>query len=73
MFPALTPVASTNLAAVGYDPPSAELFVQFNNGTVYCYFNVPASVYSGLLAASSHGSFFHHFVRHGGYPYQRVA
>jgi len=70
--PALIPVASSNLAAVGYDPGSAELYVAFNSGTIYRYFNVPAAVYVGLMSAASHGSYFYHYVRRAGYGSQRL-
>jgi hypothetical protein len=72
MFPAMVPVHSTNLAAVGYDPTAATLFVQFNNGTVYRYLRVPVAVYEGLMTASSHGKFFNRYVRYGPYPYLRI-
>ena len=73
IIPPLTPVASSNLAAVGYDSSQAELFVAFNTGTLYCYFHVPVVVYRGLMTASSHGSYFNYYVRRAGYSYVRLA
>ena len=37
MQPQLIPVRSTNVAAIGYDPTSSELYVKFHNGALYCY------------------------------------
>lgn len=52
------PVSSSNLAAVGYDQGSETLEIEFNNGRVYQYYNVPAFVYESLLAAPSLGVYF---------------
>lgn len=68
-----TSVASSNLASVGYDTQRQILEVGFRDGAVYQYFGVPQSVYAGLMAASSHGSYFDAFVKKMGYRYQRVA
>lgn len=71
MPPVMTPVSSSNLSAVGYDGGCRQLFVQFNNGTVYRYFNVPFGVYEGLMSAGSHGRYLNYFIRRF-YPYQQV-
>ena len=59
----LVPVASTNLAAMGYDPVSGELQVQFQNGRIYSYQNVPMEIYQGLVNAPSKGTFFAQAIR----------
>jgi hypothetical protein len=41
-------------------------------GGVYQYFEVPAEVYAGLMAASSHGTYFDAHVKHAGYRYAKV-
>jgi hypothetical protein len=33
---------------------------------------VPAALYEGLMAASSHGSYFDQSIKKGGYRYQRI-
>lgn len=53
-----TPVVSSNLASVGYDPESQILEIEFNSGRIYHYFNVPEHVYDDLLSAESIGKFF---------------
>ena len=56
-------VRSSNLRSVGYDADSATLEVEFSDRSVWQYKPVPASVYSGLMAAGSKGSFFHRTIR----------
>ena len=65
-------VSSSNLASVGYDVSLKILEVEFNNGSIYQYFNVPESVYNGLMNASSHGSYFDSNVKKAGYSYKKV-
>jgi len=52
------PVTSSTLASVGYDAPSRTLEIEFRNGRVYQYFDVPQEVYEGLLSADSVGRYF---------------
>lgn len=65
------PVDSSSLRAVGYDPASQTLEVEFTSGQVYQYFAVPETVYRGLLGAESKGRFFLAEVRDH-YATQRV-
>jgi hypothetical protein len=65
----MTPVASSNIAAVGYE--NGDLYIAFRNGTVYRYFGVPQTVYTALMSAPSHGRFLNTYVRDF-YPYQRL-
>ena len=51
-------VSSSNLAAVGYDSESETLDIEFNNGRVYQYYNVPEFMYDNLMAAPSSGVYF---------------
>ncbi|WP_231184655.1 KTSC domain-containing protein [Haladaptatus sp. DYF46] len=66
-----TPVDSTSLTSVGYDPEEEILEIEFHSGGVYRYADVPQSVYQELLSARSHGSYFHENVR-GAYDYRRI-
>jgi len=50
-----TPVSSSNLRSVGYDPATQTLEIEFMNGHIYQYSGVLKSVYDALLAAESHG------------------
>lgn len=67
-----TPVRSSALRSVGYDQEQRVLEIQFTNGAVYQYFDVPAEVYSGLMAAESHGWYFNRHIRNAGYRYTRT-
>lgn len=66
------PVSSSNLSAVGYDPASRVLEIEFHNGGVYQYSGVPQHVYDGLMSAGSKGQYFHAHIKDI-YPYQRVS
>jgi hypothetical protein len=57
---------------VGYDQEQRVLEIEFTNGAVYQYSDVPPEVHHGLMAAESHGRYFHQHVRDAGYRYQRM-
>lgn len=65
------PVSSSNIASIGYDPSAQVLEVEFNDGAVYQYMNVPQVVHDGIMAAASHGSYLNAHIK-GQYPYQRL-
>ena len=67
-----TSVSSSNLSSVGYDADTQTLEIEFLNGTIYQYFNVPPSVYDGLMKANSHGKYFHSNIREAGYSYRKM-
>lgn len=62
---------SNNVKAYGYDAVAEELHMQFLGGSLYVFAHVPASIYSGLEAAKSKGSFFHANIK-GQYPHRKV-
>lgn len=64
-------VSSSNLNSVGYDAPSLTLEVEFKDGALYQYFDVPASVHQELVAASSVGQYFSQNIRNS-YRYARL-
>jgi hypothetical protein len=73
---ALIPVASSQLAAVGYDEGRRELVIQFRTSghrqkAIYSYHGVPPQLARGLLAAESPGAFFHRHIGNGPFPYRR--
>lgn len=57
----LTPVDSSNVAAVGHKDNT--LYVEFKHGGLYRYFNVPAETYQAMLAADSVGKFLNAEVK----------
>jgi hypothetical protein len=64
-------VASSSIAAVGYDGETQTLEIEFSNGFVYRYFGVPADAFEGLLSAESKGQFFQRAIR-GRYGYAKA-
>jgi len=64
-------VDSTNISSIGYDEDLTTLEVEFHNGSVYQYLDVPLHVFEGLRDADSKGK---HFAQHikGYYRYVKV-
>lgn len=65
------PVASSNVAAIGYDEPSQTLEVEFTNGAVYQYYNVTQAVFDQFREAGSKGQFLAYQIKNA-YPFSRV-
>lgn len=64
-------VSSSNISSIGYEDKSETLEIEFHNGGVYQYFNVPKRVYEGLMSADSHGRFFIRNIK-GTYGYKKI-
>ncbi|WP_061223377.1 KTSC domain-containing protein [Leptospira weilii] len=64
-------VSSSNIRSIGYDAGSQTLEVEFLNGGIYQYFDVPNSIFNGLMNASSHGEYLAANVK-GTYRYSKV-
>lgn len=60
---------SSNLTSFGYDEGSSILRVEFHNGGVYDYFDVPNGVFEQMKAAPSKGQFLAQNIK----PYFRYA
>ncbi len=58
-----TAVESKSVASVGYDPERFELEVEFRNGRVYRYEQVPVAAYRLLLQAPSVGEYINKVVK----------
>lgn len=56
-------LSSSNLRRCSYDIETETLRVQFNSGKTYTYEGVPASVYNGLLEATSAGQYFNSNIK----------
>lgn len=54
---------STTLASASYDQQQSLLQLEFRNGAIYQYFQVPANRYRDLLNADSKGSYFNRCIR----------
>jgi KTSC domain len=58
------PVESSALAAVGYSKKLRALEIEFRNGSVYRYLEVPLDVYDALRKAQSKARFYDENIRH---------
>ena len=56
-------VKSASLRSVGYDPRRCTLEVEFQQGRVYRYFEVPAAAHSRLVNARSIGAYFNRHIK----------
>jgi hypothetical protein len=64
------PVDSSSIAAIGYDPESCVLEIEFReSGHTYRYFGVPAADYAAFLSAESKGTYLNQKFKPRGYPY----
>jgi hypothetical protein len=64
-------VTSSNIASIGYDANSQTLEVEFLNGGVYQYFDVPHHIYNGIMSADSHGQYLAQNIK-GVYRYSKI-
>lgn len=64
------PVESSMLRSVGYDPVEEILELEFHDGHVYQYGDVPEEIYRELMSAQSIGRYFLTYIQDQ-YPYAR--
>ncbi len=64
-------VSSSNIVSVGYDAASMTLEVEFQNGSVYQYYNISQNLYDEFMAAPSKGQFLAYQIKNS-FPYSRV-
>lgn len=64
-------VASSNIASIGYDEGAETLEIEFLNGSIYQYYNVPSGLYEQLMQEGSKGRFLNTYIKNA-YPYSRV-
>ena len=57
------PVESTSIASIGYQAAGGILELEFRNGAIYRYVEVPAAVFEQMLVAKSKGQYLHRFIR----------
>ena len=58
-----TPVKSSMIVSVGYDEATHSMEVEFNDGSIYTYSDVPVTVHAELVSAESQGKFFWSHIR----------
>lgn len=66
-----TNFTSSNVAKIGYDNTSSTLEVEFHNGGIYHYFDVPEHVWEAFKIAESQGVFLSQNIK-GQYRYSKV-
>ncbi|MBK9001269.1 MAG: KTSC domain-containing protein [Myxococcales bacterium] len=71
-LPARVILQSSNLRAAEYDAAARRLLIELNDRSRYEYAGVPENIYAGLLRASSHGKYFHQWIRDR-YPHRQLA
>jgi hypothetical protein len=64
-------VRSAAIRAIGYEPTSGVLEVEFHKGPIYRFEGVPEFLYRGFVASRSKGKFFHTRIANR-YPFQQV-
>lgn len=76
----LTPVTSSQISAIGHDPETKTLRIQFATknpekpGSIYDYSNFSEEDYANFLKSESKGKFFGAFIKSSPakYPYTKV-
>ena len=58
-----TPVESSSVASIGYDPKTFELEIEFRNGRTYRYLQVPPAAHRLLLQAPSIGEYVNRVIK----------
>lgn len=61
--PTMTPVQSSNVAAMGYDPETRELHVQWHSGKVSVYGGVAPGTAEAAMSAPSIGGYVSRVIR----------
>lgn len=64
-------VDSSTILSIGYEPANSTLEIEFKNGGLYQYFNVPEPIYQQFMASDSKGKFLHVYIKPA-YPCSRV-
>jgi len=66
-----THVESSNIESIGYDSESQTLEIEFLNGSLYQYFDVPQHIYDEMMSADSQGKYLAANIK-GHYRYSKV-
>lgn len=64
-------VSSSTIVSVGYDAAAETLEIEFKNGGIYQYYNVPAPVHQQFMESGSKGQFHHQYIKNA-FPFSRV-
>lgn len=64
-------LSSSQIKSIGYDIDLGDMYVEFHNGKVYKYVDVPEWTYNAFLKADSPGKFFHGEIKNQ-FDYENV-
>lgn len=56
-------VDSSTIVSIGYEPSNETLEVEFKNGGIYQYYNVPISIHQDFMTSDSKGRFLNVYIR----------
>ena len=62
---------SSNVSKIGYENGTSTLQVEFHNGGIYEYFDVPENIWEEFKSAESKGQFLSQYIK-GQYRYAKV-
>jgi len=65
-----SPVQSSNVKSIGYDPDEKTLAVEFADGSIYHYHGVEKVVHEELLSTKSVGKYLHANIK-GAYKHAK--
>lgn len=65
------PVDSSDVVSIGYDASERLLEIEFHEGRVYRYADVPQDIYDHFVKADSYGGYFNSYIN-GYFRYRRV-
>jgi hypothetical protein len=65
------PVTSSNILSIGYDPNTLTLEIEFKNGAIYQYYDIPEVEYRNLISAGSIGTYLNQSIK-GNYRYTQI-
>ena len=58
-----SPIESTLLASAAYRPDRSLLDLEFRDGTLYRFFDVPVACFRQLMVSDSKGTYFNRYIR----------
>ena len=59
----MIPVHSSAILAIGYDPSTSRMKIQFQEGHTYDFCRVPENIFKSFLAARSIGQYYNTYIR----------
>ena len=69
----MSTVDSSAIDQIGYNDENKLLKIQFKNGDVYQYYDVPRGVYEEFKDSQSKGHYFQNGIRNSGYKYEKIS